>query len=162
MYVWHALVGYWGGLLPSSEKMKKYNPKLVYPIQSPGNVGNTRDIAMDYLEKYGVGIIDPEKIYDFYNDLHSYLSSIGVDGVKVDIQNLIETLGAGHGGRVSLTRKYQMALEESVARNFQENNLICCMSLNSDSIYRYKNSPRLYISHFLFIHLFLCFLIVSD
>ncbi|XP_047956761.1 probable galactinol--sucrose galactosyltransferase 2 [Salvia hispanica] len=140
VYVWHALVGYWGGLLPSSEKMKKYNPKLVYPIQSPGDVGNTRDIAMDYLEKYGVGLIDPEKVYDFYNDLHSYLSSSGVDGVKVDIQNLIETMGAGHGGRVALTRKYQMALEESVARNFQENNLICCMSLNSDSIYSSKRS----------------------
>ncbi|KAG6402003.1 hypothetical protein SASPL_138872 [Salvia splendens] len=140
VYVWHALVGYWGGLLPSSEKMKKYNPKLVYPIQSPGDVGNTRDIAMDYLEKYGVGLIDPEKVYDFYNDLHSYLSSSGVDGVKVDIQNLIETMGAGHDGRVTLTRKYQMALEESVARNFQENNLICCMSLNSDSIYSSKRS----------------------
>ncbi|XP_057804200.1 probable galactinol--sucrose galactosyltransferase 2 [Salvia miltiorrhiza] len=140
VYVWHALVGYWGGLLRSSEKMKKYGPELVYPKQSPGNVGNTRDVAMDYLEKYGVGLIDPEKVYDFYNDLHSYLSSSGVDGVKVDIQNLIETLGAGYGGRVSLTRKYQTALEDSVARNFQENNLICCMSLNTDSIYSSKRS----------------------
>ncbi|KAL0356336.1 UNVERIFIED_CONTAM: putative galactinol--sucrose galactosyltransferase 2 [Sesamum radiatum] len=135
VYVWHALVGYWGGILPSSEKMKKYNPEITYPVQSPGNVGNLRDIAMDSLEKYGVGLIDPEKVYNFYNDLHSYLSSSGVDGIKVDVQNLIETLGGGHGGRVSLTRKYQEALEESVARNFKENNLICCMSHNTDSIY---------------------------
>ncbi|CAA0818082.1 Probable galactinol--sucrose galactosyltransferase 2 [Striga hermonthica] len=140
VYVWHALIGYWGGLLPSSEKMKKYNPKITYPIQSPGNVGNTRDIAMDSLEKYGVGLIDPDKIFDFYNDLHSYLSGIGIDGVKVDVQNLIETLGTGHGGRVSLTRRYQGALEESVARNFKESNLICCMSHNSDSIYSSKRS----------------------
>lgn len=136
VYVWHALIGYWGGVLPSSEKMRKYNPKLEYPTQSPGNVGNLRDVAMDYIEKYGVGLIDPERVYDFYNDLHSYLSSSGVDGVKVDVQNLIETLGAGYGGRVSLTRKFQMALEESIARNFRENNLICCMSINNDSIYR--------------------------
>ncbi|XP_073148587.1 probable galactinol--sucrose galactosyltransferase 2 isoform X2 [Henckelia pumila] len=135
VYVWHALVGYWGGVLPSSEKMKKYNPKLMYPIQSPGNVGNFRDIAMDSLEKYGVGLIDPYKIYDFFNDFHCYLSSCGIDGVKVDVQNLVETLGTGFGGRVSLTRQYQQALEESVARNFKENNLICCMSLNTDSIY---------------------------
>ncbi|KAH6815815.1 seed imbibition 2, partial [Perilla frutescens var. frutescens] len=140
VYVWHALVGYWGGLLPSSEKMTKYNPKLAYPIQSPGNVGNIRDIAMDSLEKYGVGVIDPAKVYDFYNNLHSYLSSSGVDGVKVDVQNLIETLGTGYGGRVSLTRTYQIALEESIARNFQENNLICCMSHNTDSIYSSKRS----------------------
>lgn len=136
VYVWHALTGYWGGVLPSSETMNKYNPKIVYPVQSPGNLGNMRDIIPDSLEKYGVGIIDPQKIFDFYNDLHSYLSSSGVDGVKVDAQNLIETLGSGYGGRVSLTRQYQQALEQSTSRNFKENNLICCMSHNSDSIYR--------------------------
>lgn len=137
MFLWHALAGYWGGVLPTSEKMKKYNPKLVYPIQSPGNIGNIRDIAMDSLEKYGVGVIDPQCINDFYNDLHSYLASSGVDGVKVDVQNLLETLGSGYGGRVSLTRQYQVALEESVEKNFGDNNLICCMCHNTDSIYRY-------------------------
>lgn len=134
--MWHALAGYWGGVLPTSECMKKYNPQLKYPNQSPGNIGNLRDIAMDSLEKYGVGIIDPAKIYDFYNDLHGYLSSKGVDGVKVDVQNLMETLGSGYGGRVSLTGKYQKALEDSVAKNFPDNNLICCMSHNSDCFYR--------------------------
>lgn len=140
IYLWHALAGYWGGVHPTSEKMKKYNPKLVYPIQSPGNLGNLRDIAMDSLEKYGVGVMDPEKIYDFYNDLHSYLARCGVDGVKVDVQNLIETLGNGYGGRVTLTRQYQEALEQSVEKNFKENNLICCMSHNTDSIYSSKKS----------------------
>ncbi|KAL6973129.1 galactinol--sucrose galactosyltransferase [Sarracenia purpurea var. burkii] len=140
IYTWHALVGYWGGVLPSSETMKKYNPKISYPKQSPGNVGNLRDIAMDSLEKYGIGLLDPEKIYDFYNDLHGYLASCGVDGVKVDVQNVLETLGSGHGGRVFLTRKYQYALEQSIAKNFKDNNIICCMSHNSDSIYSSKKS----------------------
>ncbi|KAK7350666.1 hypothetical protein VNO77_09524 [Canavalia gladiata] len=140
VYMWHALAGYWGGVLPSSVAMKKYNPKLAYPIQSPGTTGNIRDVAMDSLEKYGVGIIDPQKLYDFYNDYHSYLASCGVDGVKVDVQNLTETLGSGYGGRVSLTKRYQEALEQSVTRNFKDNNLICCMSHNSDSIYSSKKS----------------------
>ncbi|KAL5750654.1 hypothetical protein ACOSP7_025257 [Xanthoceras sorbifolium] len=140
VYMWHALAGYWGGVQTSSEVMKKYHPKLAYPIQSPGNIGNLRDIAMDSLEKYGVGIIDAQKIFDFYNDLHCYLARSGVDGVKVDVQNLIETLGSGYGGRVSLTRHYQQALEQSIVRNFKENNLICCMSHNSDSIYSSKTS----------------------
>eukprot|EP00257_Ricinus_communis_P027738 XP_025015152.1 probable galactinol--sucrose galactosyltransferase 2 [Ricinus communis] len=101
---------------------------------------NQRDIVTDSLENYGVGVIDPSKISDFYNDLHSYLASCSVDGVKVDVQNLIETLGSGYGGRVTLTRQYQGALEQSVARNFRDNNLICCMSHNSDSIYSSKKS----------------------
>ncbi|KAL7115385.1 hypothetical protein ACP275_04G181600 [Erythranthe tilingii] len=140
VYMWHALVGYWGGLLTSSEPLKKYNPKLVYPIQSPGNIGNIRDIAMDIVEKYGVGIIDPEKIFDFYNDMHSYLADSGVDGVKVDVQNILETLGSGYGGRVSITKKYHEALDESIEQNFKDNNLICCMCHNSDSIFSSKNS----------------------
>lgn len=140
VYVWHALAGYWGGVLPSSESMKKYKPKIEYPIQSPGNISNLRDIVVDILEKYGLGVINPEKIYEFYNDLHGYLASIGIDGVKVDVQNIMETLGTGYGGRVSITRQYQEALEQSVVRNFKETNLICCMSHNTDSIYSSKKS----------------------
>lgn len=121
VYLWHALAGYWGGVLPSSEKLKKYNPELVYPVQSDGNVSNLRDMDMDCLEKYGIGLIDPRRVHDFYDDLHSYLAKCGADGVKVDIQNTLETLGQGYGGRVALTRQYQEALEQSIARNFKEN-----------------------------------------
>lgn len=90
---------------------------------------------MDSFEKYGIGIIEPQKIFDFYNDLHGYLASSGVDGVKVDVQNVMETLGSGYGGRVLLTRQCQQALEQSIARHFKDSSLICCISHNSDSIY---------------------------
>lgn len=139
VYMWHALVGYWGGLLPSYKTIKKYNVKITYPKQSPGNVGNLRDVAMDALEKYGVGLIDPDKVFNFYNALHSYLASCDVDGVKVDVQNVLETLGSGFGGRVSLTQKYQNALEQSILKNFKNNSVICCMSHNSDSIFSLKS-----------------------
>uniref|UniRef100_A0A7N2MMH3 Uncharacterized protein n=1 Tax=Quercus lobata TaxID=97700 RepID=A0A7N2MMH3_QUELO len=52
-----------------------------------------------------------------------YFSSCSVDGVKFVIQNLMETLGSGVGGWVSLTRFYEEALEQSIARNFKYNNL---------------------------------------
>ncbi|KAK9935825.1 hypothetical protein M0R45_012701 [Rubus argutus] len=70
VYVWHALLGYWGGLVPNAPGTKKYNPKLRYPVQSPGNLANMRDGSMDSMEKYGVGTIDPAKAYQFYDDLH--------------------------------------------------------------------------------------------
>lgn len=56
--------------------------------------------------------------------------------MKVDIQNLVETIGNGFGGRVALTRRFQGALELSVARNFKDNNITCCMSHNSNSMYK--------------------------
>ncbi|XP_010554842.1 PREDICTED: probable galactinol--sucrose galactosyltransferase 2 [Tarenaya hassleriana] len=140
VYVWHALAGYWGGVNPVATGMEHYDSALAYPVQSPGVLGNQPDIVMDSLTVHGLGLVHPKKVLNFYNELHSYLASCGVDGVKVDVQNIIETLGAGHGGRVSLTRSYHQALEASVARNFPDNGCIACMCHNTDGIYSAKQT----------------------
>ncbi|CAA3025711.1 probable galactinol--sucrose galactosyltransferase 2 isoform X2 [Olea europaea subsp. europaea] len=140
VYVWHALAGYWGGVHPAGPGMEHYDPALAYPVSSPGVLGNQPDIVMDSLAVHGLGLVHPKKVFNFYNELHAYLASCGVDGVKVDVQNIIETLGAGHGGRVSLTRSYHQALEASVARNFPDNGCISCMCHNTDGIYSAKQT----------------------
>jgi hypothetical protein len=99
----HTLFGYWGGILATSDMMKQYNPKLVYQVQLPGKVANLRDVA---LEKFGVGIIDPNKRWAFYNNQYNYPSSVGMDGVRVDVHNMLGTLGSGWSGHVAVTRKY--------------------------------------------------------
>ncbi|KAL8095405.1 putative galactinol--sucrose galactosyltransferase 2 isoform X2 [Apium graveolens] len=132
VYVWHALAGYWGGVQPSLEH---YDSTLAYPVQSEAMLGNERDMVLDSLKVFGLGLVHPKKVFKFYNELHAYLASCGVDGVKVDVQNVIETLGAGHGGRVSLTRMYHQALEASIARNFPDNGCISCMCHNTDGLY---------------------------
>ncbi|CAA2956492.1 probable galactinol--sucrose galactosyltransferase 2 isoform X2 [Olea europaea subsp. europaea] len=138
VYVWHALAGYWGGVQPAGPGMEHYDTALAYPVQSPGVLGNQPNIVMDSLAIHGLGLVHPQKVFNFYNELHAYLASCGVDGVKVDVQNIIETLGAGHGGRVSLTRSYHQALEASIARNFPDNGCIACMCHNTDGIYSAK------------------------
>ncbi|KAK9134033.1 hypothetical protein Scep_013561 [Stephania cephalantha] len=140
VYVWHALMGYWGGVQPDAPETKKYKSNLRYPVQSPGVLANMRDIAMDCMEKYGVCTIDPAKVSEFYDDLHGYLVSQDVDGVKVDVQNILETIATGLGGRVLLTRHFQEALEKSIAKNFRDNSIICCMGQSTDSIYHSKRS----------------------
>ncbi|XP_077211917.1 seed imbibition 2 [Tasmannia lanceolata] len=140
VYVWHALAGYWGGVKPAAEGMEHYDSALAYPVQSPGVMGNQPDIVMDSLAVHGLGLVHPKKVYNFYNELHAYLASCGVDGVKVDVQNIIETLGAGHGGRVEITRSYHQALETSVSRNFPDNGCIACMCHNTDGIYSAKQT----------------------
>lgn len=124
VYVWHALLGYWGGLDPNASGTKKYDPKLRYPVQSPGNLANTRDLSIDAMEKYGIGVMDPAKISEFYDDLHSYLVSQNIDRVKVDVQNILETISSGLGGHVILTRHFQHELENSISTNFQDNSII--------------------------------------
>ncbi|XP_050227456.1 probable galactinol--sucrose galactosyltransferase 2 isoform X2 [Mercurialis annua] len=140
VYVWHALAGYWGGVKPAAAGMEHYDSALAYPVQSPGVIGNQPDIVMDSLSVHGLGLVHPKKVFNFYNELHAYLATCGVDGVKVDVQNIIETLGAGHGGRVSLTRAYHQALEASIARNFPDNGCIACMCHNTDGLYSAKQT----------------------
>ncbi|XP_061366080.1 probable galactinol--sucrose galactosyltransferase 2 [Gastrolobium bilobum] len=140
VYAWHALLGYWGGLDPLSDEMRKYNPKIEPIVYTPGNLSHVVCGVVQMLEKVGVGLIDPLKIDEFYNDLHGYLARCGVDGVKVDVQCLLDTLGSGYGGRVILTKCIQEALEESVMKNFGGNNIICSMSTNNDYIFCSKRS----------------------
>lgn len=120
--------------------MEHYDSALAYPVQSPGVLGNQPDIVMDSLAVHGLGLVNPKKVFNFYNELHSYLASCGIDGVKVDVQNIIETLGAGLGGRVALTRSYHQALEASIARNFKDNGCISCMCHNTDGLYSAKQT----------------------
>lgn len=136
VYVWHAITGYWGGVKPGTSGMEHYESKIAFPISSPGVKSNQPDEALDTIAINGLGLVNPEKVYHFYDELHSYLASAGIDGVKVDVQNILETLGAGHGGRVKLARKYHQALEASISRNFPDNGIICCMSHNTDGLYR--------------------------
>lgn len=154
VYMWHALTGYWGGVRPG---VGEYDSKLCFPVSSPGVESNEKCDAFKAISKNGLGLVHPEKVFNFYNELHSYLASAGIDGVKVDVQNILETLGAGHGGRVKLARKYHHALEASVSINFPDNGIISCMSHNTDGLYSAKRTavmrasddfwPRVTASH---------------
>ena len=139
MYVWHALLGYWGGVQPcqptEAGPLDRYQSTLVFPIHSAGVLLNQPNLAEDSLTVTGVGVVPPSEIAAFYDAMHAYLAEVGVDGVKVDAQSIVETLGAGYGGRVRLAKAYHEALEKSVAKNFPDNGVIACMSHHTDSLY---------------------------
>lgn len=135
VYVWHAITGYWGGVRPGVKGMEEYGSRMQYPNVSPGVMENEPWMKTDVLTLQGLGLVNPKGVYKFYNELHGYLAKCGVDGVKVDVQCVLETLGAGHGGRVELTQQYHQALDASVSRNFPDNGCIACMSHNTDALY---------------------------
>lgn len=140
VYVWHAITGYWGGVKPGVSVMEHYDSKLKYPVTSPGVLNHEPGMHTDNLTTQGLGLVNPKKVFQFYNELHSYLAAAGVDGVKVDVQCILETLGAGLGGRVALTTQYHRALDASVASNFPDNGCIACMSHNTDALYCSKQT----------------------
>ncbi|KFK26267.1 hypothetical protein AALP_AA8G224800 [Arabis alpina] len=136
VYVWHAITGYWGGVRPGEE----YGSSMKYPMVSKGVVENEPTWKTDVMAVQGLGLVNPKNVFRFYNELHSYLADAGVDGVKVDVQCILETLGGGLGGRVELTRQYHQALDSSVAKNFKDNGCIACMSHNTDALYCSKQA----------------------
>ncbi|KAL8189600.1 hypothetical protein R6Q57_029166 [Mikania cordata] len=135
VYVWHAIVGYWGGVRPEAEGMKEYGSLMKHPIASEGIIANDPLWKTDMLVLQGLGLMNPKKVFKFYDNLHRYLAAAGIDGVKVDVQSILETLGSGLGGRVALTQQYHQALDASIARNFPDNGCIACMSHNTDALY---------------------------
>ncbi|KAF7806428.1 putative galactinol--sucrose galactosyltransferase 6 [Senna tora] len=140
VYVWHAITGYWGGVRPGVKEMEEYGSEMKYPNVSKGVVENEPTWRTDVMAVKGLGLVNPKKVFKFYDELHSYLAGAGIDGVKVDVQCILETLGSGLGGRVELTRQYHQALDASIARNFPDNGCIACMSHNTDALYCSKQT----------------------
>jgi raffinose synthase len=129
--VWHAIVGYWGGVdearLPGYgvvDQTRQFGEGILFhqPTTNHDFWGNL------------VGLVPAPHIARFYDDYHASLAAQGVDGVKVDSQAVLEALAQRQGGRVPLTRAYRAALESSVVRHF-DGRLINCMSNAQETWY---------------------------
>nr|XP_009769544.1 PREDICTED: probable galactinol--sucrose galactosyltransferase 6 [Nicotiana sylvestris] len=140
VYVWHAITGYWGGVRPGVKGMEEYGSVMKYPEITKGVMENEPGWKTDAIAVQGLGLVNPKSAYKFYNEMHSYLASAGVDGLKVDVQCILETLGGGLGGRVELTKQYHQALDASVSKNFPDNGCIACMSHSTDALYCSKQT----------------------
>lgn len=130
VYVWHAFMGYWGGVRPNVPGLPK--AQVVTPKLSPGLEMTMEDLAVDKIVKNGVGLVQPEKAQELYEGLHSHLEDCGIDGVKVDVIHLLEMMAEDYGGRVELAKKYYKAITESVRKHFKGNGVIASMEQCND------------------------------
>lgn len=87
IYVWHALSGAWGGVRPGS--VTHLNSKIIPCKLSPGLNGTMDDLAVVKIVEGGIGLVHPNQADDFYDSMHSYLSKVGITGVKVDVIHVI-------------------------------------------------------------------------
>lgn len=117
--VWHALMGYWGGISPSGEIAKKYRTKEV-TLKDPVAGGN-------------ILAIDPDDIRRFYEDFYSFLTSAGIDAVKTDAQFYLDLLENPEDRR-QFTTAYQDAWSIASLRYFSTR-AISCMSMAPQLIF---------------------------
>lgn len=132
-YVWHALLGYWGGV--DDAAFPRYHIRPVMQTAS----ATMRAVAPGLSGGSPAGVVQPEAIHRFFNDFHRFLRSQGIDGVKVDSQASLECVGESVGGRVELLRVYHEALEGAVQTHFR-GSVINCMSCSNDMIFSTLNS----------------------
>lgn len=134
--VWHALLGYWGGL--SEEAFADYGVRSVPRSFGPGLLAQE---PRWNVQPWGAqqGVPDAAQALQFYQDWHASLARQGVDGVKVDAQAMLEAVSSGQGGRVVLAKAFRRALETSVREHFQ-GRLINCMSCGSEGAYLSQDS----------------------
>ncbi|KAM5449904.1 hypothetical protein MaudCBS49596_004666 [Microsporum audouinii] len=128
--VWHALMGYWGGISPSGELVSQYK---TLEVKITDKMGSSK-----------MKIIDPEDIASFYNDFYTFLSAAGVDSVKSDAQFALDTFDNANV-RQRCMATYQDSWSISMLRHFQAR-AISCMSQVPQIIFHSllpTNKPRL-------------------
>ncbi|MBA3685063.1 MAG: hypothetical protein H0W72_07450 [Planctomycetes bacterium] len=128
--VWHAVVGYWGGV--DGDALPGYGVREVQRHFGAG-IGRHTPVIPDWW-KHPVTLVAKEHVARFYHDYHRHIRAQGVDGVKIDNQAQIESCADGSGGRVALTRAYREAIEGAGAVHFLDT-VINCMSSSTETFY---------------------------
>ncbi|KAE9602642.1 hypothetical protein Lal_00049636 [Lupinus albus] len=130
VYVWHAYLGYWGGIRPNVAGMPE--SKIIDLKMSEGVEKMMVDLAVVKVIENRVGLVAPDELYE---GLHSHLESVGIDGVKIDVTNILEMISEEYGGRVELAKAYFKALTASVRKHFKGNGVIASMQQSNEFMF---------------------------
>ncbi|CAG8027104.1 unnamed protein product [Penicillium olsonii] len=117
--VWHALLGYWGGISPNGDLARMFKTKQVKIKDSAAH----GPIA-ENLPEGEIVTIDPDDIQHFYNEFYQYLSSAGVDSIKTDCQFFLDLLEEPADRRRFMT-SYQDAWSIASLRHFGTRSISC-------------------------------------
>ncbi|KAG4439088.1 hypothetical protein IFR05_005430 [Cadophora sp. M221] len=115
--VWHAILGYWGGISPDGNIAKTY--KTVEVVREDAE---RRNLPLGGK----MTVVAKEDVAKFYDDFYRFLSSCGVDAVKTDAQFMLDTFVSAKARR-DLIPAYLDAWNISTLRHFSVK-AISCMS----------------------------------
>lgn len=73
--VWHAILGYWGGIYPDGKLAKTYKT-----VSVEREADNSGELPLNGK----ITLIGKEDVGKFYDDFYRFLSSCGIDAVKTE------------------------------------------------------------------------------
>ncbi|KAM0203533.1 hypothetical protein ACHAPI_000528 [Fusarium lateritium] len=127
--VWHALLGYWGGIAPDGKLAKTYKT-----IEVTREDADRRNLPLGGK----MTVIAHEDVNRFYDDFYKFLSDAGVDAVKTDAQFMVDTWVEASPRR-DLINAYLDAWTISTLRHFSAK-AISCMSQFPQALF-YSQMP---------------------
>lgn len=130
--VWHAILGYWGGIAKDGKIAKEY--KTITVEKEKGVAQGT------------MLVVDEPDVQRMYNDFYAFLSDAGIDAVKTDAQFFLDMLLHAPDRR-SLINEYQDSWTIAHLRHFSSR-AISCMSQSPQMLFHSQlptNKPRLLV-----------------
>ncbi|EME48995.1 glycoside hydrolase family 36 protein [Dothistroma septosporum NZE10] len=130
--VWHAILGYWGGIDPDGWIAKNY--KTIEVEKEPG------------VAEGKFTVVAAEDAGRMYNDFYAFLADSGIDAVKTDAQFFLDMLLHAPDRRALIT-EYQDAWTIAHLRHLSSR-AISCMSQTPQLLFHSqlpKNKPRLLV-----------------
>ncbi|KAL8685542.1 MAG: hypothetical protein Q9218_007697, partial [Villophora microphyllina] len=130
--VWHALLGYWGGVSPDGNIAKSYKTREVR--KSKGLAEGT------------MTIVHEDDVPRMYDDFYRFLLESGIDSVKTDAQFFLDLMDDGDDRR-RFMKTYQDAWTIASLRYFSIK-AISCMSQTPQILFHTQlptNKPRLMV-----------------
>ncbi|KAG5980311.1 hypothetical protein E4U55_004159 [Claviceps digitariae] len=125
--VWHALFGYWGGISPNGAIAATYKTSIV---------------AQSSKDQSALTVIAKEDVARFYDDFYTFLVESGVDGVKTDVQVMLDLLAEAPDRR-ELTSTYLDEWSKASQKHFGEKT-ISCMAQFPQALFR-SQLPQSYV-----------------
>ncbi|POS86669.1 hypothetical protein EPUL_001107, partial [Erysiphe pulchra] len=127
--VWHAILGYWGGLAPNGKLAKTY--KTVEVVRTDPDKKN---LPIDGK----MTVVAKEDVTKLYDEFYRFLSSCGINAVKTDVQSMLDQFVSAEARR-NLITAYLDAWILSASNHFGLK-AISCMSQTPQSLF-YSHMP---------------------
>lgn len=127
--VWHALLGYWGGISPEGRLAKSYKT-----VELP-RVDN--DLSL----REAMTVVHKDDVARFYKDFYSFLSDAGIDAVKTDVQFMVDTWTSADARR-ELLFTYLDTWSLAALSHFNMRTISCMSLFPQWLFYLQLSSPR--------------------
>lgn len=130
--VWHAILGYWGGIAEGGKIAKEYK---TITVEKEKGVAEGKML-----------VVDEPDVQRMYNDFYAFLSDAGIDAVKTDAQFFLDMLLHAPDRR-ALINEYQDSWTIAHLRHFSSR-AISCMSQAPQMLFHSQlptNKPRLLV-----------------